>query len=288
MRIHCTGCEHVADLDRLDAVEGGFGFRCPACGSVNVLAPAAGVSTSPAASAPTVGASPPPERRPPASATGDPTAPDPTDEPPSADPAEPPGPPPGTVECPKCQHWQAEGDRACHRCGLMFAYAATGRARLPGDPLAGHPAADAIRKRWAALAAELDDTAGHHAFIGLCAESDLLEYAGFCYRNLARGRQEDPRIAAYRRRVLDAAMARVGRVEQRVDAETRRLRGLVLLLVAAVIVFILAFGYYLLTRYQVTRQIEGRVAPAADHLANRGGPRHHADMIACPVESRGS
>lgn len=159
----------------------------------------------------------------------------------------------------------------------MFAYAATGRARLPGDPLAGHPAADAIRRKWAGLSVDLDDADGHHAFIGLCAEADLLEYAGFCYRKLAAGRRGDERIAAYRQRVLDAAMARVGRLERRVDTETRRLRNLVVLLVAAVIVFILAFGYYLLTRYQVTRQIEGRL-PSVHHLAHGPGPGHHGRM----------
>lgn len=273
MRVPCTRCPHVADLDGLDVVDGGFGFRCPACDAVNVLAPAAGPATAPDPTAPDP-------------TTPDPTAPEPSAEPPpERAPAEDAGPPPGTVECPKCQHWQPEGDRACHRCGLMFAYAATGRARLPGDPLAGHPAADAIRARWQTLAGDLDDTDGHHGFIQLCAESDLLEYAGFCYRALARGpRADDSRLAEYRKRVLQAAMARVGRVEQRVAADTRRLRGMLLLLVAALIVCILAFGYYLLSKYQVTRQFEGRAMPGAHHLANRAPAGHHAGMMACPVE----
>lgn len=267
MRIHCTACDHAADLDRLDAVEGGFGFACPRCGSINVVAPAGEAPRSPA------------DDRSPAAEGPD------ADEPSTVAAAVAPapesdrGPPPGTVECPKCQHWQPTGDQACHRCGLMFAYAATGRARLPGDPLEGHPAAEAIRRKWAALSADLDDTDGHRAFISLCAEADLLEYAGYCYRKLAaRSRDADPRVVAYRQRVLEAAMARVGRVEQRVDAQTRRLRTMVILLVAALIVFILAFGYYLLTRYQVTRQYEGRVAPATQHLAMGGGPVHHGPM----------
>lgn len=257
MRVHCDRCRAPADLDRLDAVDGGFGFRCAACGAVNVLAPA-------------------PDAAPPA---------------PSQPPTDREPPPPGTVECPKCQHWQPAGGRACHRCGLMFAYAATGRARLPGDPLEAHPAAATIRAKWAALADDLDDTEGHHAFIRLCAEADLLEYAGFCYRRLAdRGRGEDPRVAAYRRRVLEAAMAGVGRVASRaVERDTTRLRRLVALLVVAAIVFIFAFGYYLLTRYQVTRQFEGRrppIAQPADRLAIAPAPGHHAPMLHTPPRPR--
>lgn len=268
MRVHCTACDHGADLDRLDAVEGGFGFECPACSKVNVLAAAGGT-----------GAQTPAEDDPP---TATPPADDSASEPPPVD----AGPPPGTVECPKCQHWQPSGDQACHRCGLMFAYAATGRARLPGDPLEGHPAADSIRRKWQTLAGDLDDTEGHHGFIRLCAEADLLEFAGFCYRKLAAGRSGDPRIAAYRQRVLEAAMARVGRMEHRVDVQTRRLRTLVILLVAAVIVFILAFGYYLLTKYQTTRQYDGRRPVATQHLANSGGPGHHGPMAWMAVTDR--
>ncbi len=276
MRVHCTACDHGADLDRLDAVQGGFGFGCPACGVVNVLAPAG--ATGPADAS--------------AVSTGSTAEAEPAVEPTAASSTAPAsahqvGPPPGTVECPKCQHWQPGGDQACHRCGLMFAYAATGRARLPGDPLEGHPAAETIRRKWDALADDLDDTEGHHGFIRLCAEADLLEYAGFCYRKLAaRSRGADPRLAGYRQRVLEAAMARVGRMEQRIDGQTRRLRTLVILLVAALIVFILAFGYYLLTKYQLTRQYEGRRPAATQHLANSGGPGHHGPMASMAVTDR--
>lgn len=140
----------------------------------------------------------------------------------------------------------------------MFAYAATGRARLPGDPLEGHPAAGTIRARWAALAADLDDRAGHQAFIGLCAEADLLEFAGASYRRLADEHPDDERVADYRQQVLKAAMARAGRAGQRaLSTDRNRMRRLLALLVAALVVLVLAFGYYLLTRYQVARQFDG-------------------------------
>jgi len=266
MRIQCTACDHPADLDRLDAVTGGFGFACGSCGVVNVVAPAGHESPSEAEPAPSADTR---VRRPPAAHLTDVT------------------PPPGTVECPKCQYWQPTGQSACHRCGLMFAYAATGRARLPGDPLEGHPAEQTIRRRWQALAADLDDVEGHRAFIQMCAEADLLEYAGVCYRRLA-ARSADPRIAEHRQRVLEAAMARVGRIKQRVDVDTRRLRNLIVLLVAALIVCILAFGYYLLTKHQVSRQFEGRHAPASHHLANGAGPGHHAGMSStAAIDRRG-
>lgn len=242
MQVRCPHCDTHTDLERLDTVPGGFGFVCLACGEVAVLAPAvaghqrggddddrrngghsdgrgdgANISARDAARAE-----------------------------------------PARVECPKCSHRQPPGDEACHRCGLMFAYAATGRARLPVDPLEGHPAAETIRARWAALAADLDDRAGHQAFIGLCAEADLLEFAGASYRRLADEHPDDTRVADYRQQVLKAAMARVGRAGQRaLSADRNRMRRLLALLVAALVLLVLAFGYYLLTRYQVARQFDG-------------------------------
>lgn len=232
MQVRCPHCDTPTDLERLDTVPGGFGFVCPACEQVAVLAPAVaesqghrGHSGEDALSTAVV----------------------------RSDPIEP-----ARVECPKCSHRQPPGGEACHRCGLMFAYAATGRARLPVDPLDGHPAADTIRARWAALAADLDDRAGHQAFIGLCAEAELLEFAGAGYRRLADERPDDARVADYRQQVLKAAMARVGRAGQRaLSTDRSRMRRLLALLVAALVLLVLAFGYYLLTRYQVARQFDG-------------------------------
>lgn len=157
----------------------------------------------------------------------------------------------------------------------MFAYAATGRARLPGDPLDGHPAAAGMRARWEALAADLDDAAGHQAFIRGCAEAGLLEFAGQSYRRLADLWPEDERVAGFRQQVLQAAMARIGAELPGSLASGRsagrsaggsgrgravdhtRMRRLVALLIAAMVLLIFAVGYYLLTRYQVARQFDG-------------------------------
>lgn len=140
----------------------------------------------------------------------------------------------------------------------MFAYAATGRARLPRDPLDGHPAAVGLQTRWETLASDLDDASGHHAFIAACAEADALEFAGQTYRRLADRHPEDPRIAGYRQQVLKAAMARVGQVSERaLQVDRTRARRLFALLVAAIVLLVFAFGYYLLTRYQVARQFDG-------------------------------
>lgn len=231
MQVRCPHCDTRANLERLDAVPGGFGFVCGTCAEVAVLAPAA------------------------QGGRHDDGEHDPR---PASETSRPARREPERVECPKCAHRQRPGDEACHRCGLMFAYAATGRARLPLDPLDGHPAAATIRAKWATLAADLDDRAGHHAFIGLCAEAELLEFAGLSYRRLADEHPDDERIADYRQQVLKAAMARAGRAGQRsLSTDRNRMRRLLALLVAALVLLVLAFGYYLLTRYQVARQFDG-------------------------------
>lgn len=226
MEITCQRCGASADVERLEAVPGGFGFTCGACTHVNVLAPVAAPAPAPAGPAP---ATPPPAPR---------------------------ALQPGEVECPKCGHGQRDPE-ACHRCGLVFARARDGR--FDGDPLAGHPAAEAIRQRWEALSADLDDAEGHHAFIRMCAEADLLEYAGQCYRRLGRGAaaEEDARVASYRQRVMQAALARMGRVERKAVAGDKRLRNLVLLTLAALILLGFAVGYYLLARHQAGMQLNG-------------------------------
>ncbi len=171
----------------------------------------------------------------------------------SAPPPAPEAPvPPGVVVpalqlCPKCGHLQAD-EQACHRCGLVF-------ARFEGavpDPLAGHPAAEAIRARWERLRADLDDEAGHHAFIQMCLEQNLLDFAGACYRRLtAPGALEDARVASYRERVVKAALVRIAQVEgRRTEQLGSRLRGLVLLTFLAFLFLAFALGYYLLTKSQ--------------------------------------
>lgn len=118
------------------------------------------------------------------------------------------------------------------------------------DPLAEHPAGEAIRARWAALREHLDDTEGHRAFIQLCVEQNLLEYAGSCYRRLTpHGALEDARVTAYRERVVKAALVRIATVEgRRTEQLGTRLRGLIVLTFVALIFLAFAVGYWLLSR----------------------------------------
>ena len=242
--VKCQQCGQSADLAGLDAVPGGFGFTCATCGQVNLLAPVA--MPSPPSEIP----SPAPE---PTSGHVDaPAAPVESTRPQDAP------PPPGIVECPKCTHRQPVGDESCHRCGLKFALVATGQARLPGDPLAGNPSATLLRNQWSTLSQNLDDVQGHHAFIALCGETQALEFAGQCYRRLGDLDREDERIADYRQRVIQAALLRAGRMDQKAEHYAKsRLRGLLVLLFGALVILAFSVGYYLLTRYQVFWQHNG-------------------------------
>ncbi|MCA9545572.1 MAG: hypothetical protein KC613_14305 [Myxococcales bacterium] len=247
MRVTCRECAGAVDLDGLKPVEGGFGFDCPHCAAVNVLAPVA-AEPSPEARTASPAAPPEPARASEAVPAEPPAAPEP-------DRAEPL--PPGMTECPKCAHRQYDDD-ACHRCGLDFARYRAGQARGLLDPLAGHPLADTLRRRWAELSQRLDDEQGHRDFIGLCAEHKLLEYAGQCYRKAAAGRPEDPRITAYREKVIQAALVRVGRLEARAQrVVSNRLRGMLVVGVVAFIFLAFAVGLWLLSRYQTQWQAAG-------------------------------
>jgi hypothetical protein len=213
MRVQCEHCESFVQVERLSTIDGGVGFHCAACGAANRV----GVTSAPAPAAET-------------------------------DVAVAPGVVvPALQLCPKCGHLQ-DDDFACHRCGLVF-------SRFDGaaaDPLAGHPAADAIRARWERLRDDLDDEPGHHAFIQMCVEQSLLDYAGACYRRLTPpGALEDPRVANYRERVVKAALVRIAQVEgRRTEQLGSRLRGLVVLTFVAFLFLAFAVGYYLLTKSQ--------------------------------------
>jgi len=231
-------------------VPGGFGYTCPHCGHVNLIAPAAAAPS--ADSATTNAASTEPQGAPLAEAP----AATPTPAPPSSRPSA--AARSDLVECPKCAQKQPPGDTACHRCGLKFAYVATGRAVLPGDPLSGNPSATLLTARWAALEADLDDEEGHRAFIALCGEVQALEFAGHCYRRLGDRDGEDERVAGYRHRVIQAALLRAGRLDERANNFAKgRLRSLFALLFGALVLLGFAVGYYLLTRYQVFWQHNG-------------------------------
>ena len=161
------------------------------------------------------------------------------------------------VEC-RCGQIQPAGDSACHRCGLSFAYAATGRARIPPDPLVGHPEEGRIRDTWLQVREHLDAEEEHQAFIQECARLGLLNFAGQCYRELMDQWPDDERVSDYRTRVINAAMAQAGRLEVRVQRHiSDRSRSLLILCFGALILLGFAVGYYLIMRSQTAWQFNG-------------------------------
>jgi hypothetical protein len=225
VQVTCQQCAVQTEREGLDALAGGFGFVCPTCGHANVLAPVQPASLVLPEPAPVV----PPPQTPGVEAAAD-----------------------GQITCPKCQHQQTDPE-ACHRCGLVFAYVAEGRARFETDLLANVTDADALRAQWAQLSTQLDDEAGHQAFIERCALEGALEYAGDCYRRL----EADPRAEPYRKTVVRMALARVPLDARSIVERDSRTRKLLVLTIAALIMLGFAYGYYLLTRHQVNFQGHG-------------------------------
>lgn len=197
-------------------MDGGFGFVCNHCGQINVLAPMAEAPKQ--------------------------AAPEPVDE----------ALPPGMQACPKCAHRQYDRN-ACHRCGLDFSRVADGTAKFNSDPLHGAPLAEQIRAQWQTLRTQLDDQAAHHAFIGLCAEQKVLEYAGQCYRRmLSVSGHEDPRVRGYRDRVVQQALSQASGLDRRVqEALSTRNKTVLLLVAGTLILAVLAAGFYFINRYQL-------------------------------------
>jgi len=103
-------------------------------------------------------------------------------------------------------------------------------------------------ERWESLRSSLDDEEAHQAFIALCAQERLLEFAGQCYR---REEGEDPRRAARRQQVLQLAMSRVGRFERENIEETKRFKRMFFMSVIALFILGMAVMY----RFMIT---EGR------------------------------
>ena len=141
---------------------------------------------------------------------------------------------------------------------MSFAYAATGRAQIPPDPLIGHPDEDRIRNTWSRLRDELGAKEAHEAFIQECAQLGLLNFAGQCYRELVDHYPDDERVSDYRTRVINAAMAQAGRLEMRVQRHlSDRSRSLLILCFGALILLGFAIGYYLIMRSQTAWQFNG-------------------------------
>ncbi|MCK6571946.1 hypothetical protein L6V77_12720 [Myxococcota bacterium] len=230
MRVECSHCRELVEIAGLSPVVGGLGFACPRCGGVSLLAPVV-----PAAPAPVV-------------------APSPAEAP--AAPAPASALPPGFSPCPKCGAPHAADVLACARCGLVFAKVASGQAKLPPPPVV----APALRGRWAQLAARLDETEAHFAFIEACGAQNALEFAGHCYRTLTPpGQAEDPRVAVFRERVLRQAAARVQLVSSPRAAEAaagrQRTRSLVGALVVAFFIGLFTVGYWYSTRLTNAMQL---------------------------------
>lgn len=236
MQVTCQQCGAQTERAGLDALPGGFGFVCPRCDHANVLAPVSAATPEPPlepASQPTLQPTLQPIVPPAASHAGQPDA-------------------DGLITCPKCQHRQTDPD-ACHRCGLVFAYVAEGRARFETDLLAGVPMSKELRAQWASLATRLDDEAGHQAFIERCMAVGALEFAGDCYRRL----DADPRAEPYRKKVVSIALAQVPQDARAMIERDGRTRKLVVLTIAALILLGFAYGYYLLTQHQANFQGHG-------------------------------
>lgn len=240
MRVECTHCQVLVEIAGLSAVSGGLGFRCENCGGVTVLA---GLVPAPVEVAPPVVETTPAEGPAPRTA-GAPAEPRPRAAPAPAVPA-------GYAPCPKCGALHPEtgpGAEHCARCGLVFSKVAAGEARLPPPPAV----APALRGRWRQLEDRLDDTDAHFAFIEACGIQNALEFAGHCYRSLTPpGHAEDPRVAAFRDRVLRQATARVQMLVPPRQAspatEAKRSRALIAALALAFFVLILGVGYWYLT-----------------------------------------
>lgn len=142
-----------------------------------------------------------------------------------------------STTCPKCSHAQ-RAPAPCHRCGFDFA---------THDAPASAEGASAVRAplmdMWAEIAEHLDDVEAHEAFIRACGLAEQLQLAGQCYRDLDP-REEDPRVARYRQRVLNAALARFSTMATPRDPDRDRLRVLLLLLLGALIILGFAAGLY--------------------------------------------
>ena len=146
----------------------------------------------------------------------------------------------GPVSCPKCAHRQSN-EESCDRCGLRFSQEAPQRSSE--ELLGEHPMREALIERWGSLREALDDEEGHSAFIALCAQERLLEFAGHCYR---REEGEGPRRVAYRQRVLQLAMSHVGRFEREGIEESKRFKRMFLMSLIALFILGMAVMYRLM------------------------------------------
>ena len=160
-----------------------------------------------------------------------------------------------SIRCLKCKMELTPTEQACPRCGLVLTGGRPELIKAWADPLAGHAMGDTLRQKWHTLSGDLENEAGHMAFISLCASQKILTYAGHCYRALLDADPDNQRAEDYRQQVIRAALAQAGHL----DAQVSRVvagpkRNLGTIAVGAVILLIFAIGYYLITRSQTAWQ----------------------------------
>jgi len=126
------------------------------------------------------------------------------------------------------------------------------------DPLADHPMGPMIKGRWHEIKEDLGQTEAHLAFIALCAEQNALNYAGQSYRRLLDQDPNNEKADEYRQKVLNAALAHAGHLEDRVSqAVEKGRRGLSTLLVGMTIFLLFALAFYWLSNHQAAWHFGG-------------------------------
>ena len=234
MKLSCTSCHTVSDVAALVEIDGQFCFICRECGVQNT------VQLGAASSQTALDSHIETENEKDGDAEQTYTPPPPSE-----------SPGPFTQRCPKCGYENTLTAKACHRCGLNFAFASRRGISSGRDGLEGNPAADEIRDKWTRLKVDLDNRSAHADFIQFCVMNGALQFAGTRYRELMDAHPEDERIASYRDCVIAAALAHSGRLETRAkEMVNSRLRSLLVLLFGALVLLGFAIGYYLLTGTQ--------------------------------------
>ncbi|MEE2788729.1 MAG: hypothetical protein VX589_15445 [Myxococcota bacterium] len=227
----------MSEVTELTEHQGGFAFTCQVCQQLNPVS--LGATTPQDTAHPPVEPNSPPAPAHPQTAQTDDLESTVHEHPPSFQ------------RCPKCSYENALTAKACHRCGLNFAFASASGRNFQDDGLTGNPQAEHIRTVWADVAQRPEDQEAHEAFIQICTTLNALEYAGARYRTLADENPESEYIANYRNRVIQAALARSVRLDARVRSGlSDRMRSLLVLCFGALLLLAFAFGYYLLTGNQ--------------------------------------
>lgn len=251
MQIVCESCGATGAAASVEVVDGAVQLRCASCGHLNVLrsdgsapAPDATEGETGAAAAPAGPLSSTPPG--PGGADAEPAPPqdlpddafvEPSLEAPPSSTSDPVVDLP-PVKCPKCGHRQHD-DRACHRCGLVFALVDAGDR--PWERLEPHQELHAPRARelWSGIEARPADASTHAAFVDHCRQHDLLGFAAMRYRHWMADHPDDALSRSYLDRVVRDAQALVQAMSVGDDpflAKARRMRNTMLVIVGVLCV----------------------------------------------------